>query len=285
MKFENWWATPFVACYDGEGDGSTGGESGEGESGSVAEPANSGAEGEAISFTQEEVNKFLAEDRRKHQKKVETLEKQYETLLNNQSLSEQERQELEASREEMRAQYQTKEQKLLAEKKRVENELSEKLKEATEKVDSTWKMYERETIQRSLLDAASKNEAFNPQQLTTIMRSQSKLVEQKDENGKPTGQFTVMVELGDQDAETGEPLTTTRTPDDAVKRMKELPELYGNLFKSGVVSGIGGSSATGGMTPGSNGKLSRDQIAKLTPAEYRKIRSDNPELLGFGKSA
>ena len=185
----------------------------------------------------------------------------------------------------MRATFQTKEQKLIADRKKVESELSEKLKAATEKADTTWKMYEGETIQRSLLDAATKHEAFNPHQLTTMLRSQSKLVETKDENGKPTGGHHVMVELADQDVETEAPITTTRTADEAVKRMKELSGLYGNLFKTGVVSGLGGSSATGGMTPGSNGNLSRDQIAKLSPIEYRKIRADNPELLGFGKSA
>jgi len=283
-----WWIKPFVACFDGEAAEETS-ETPSEEGSEIVVPKSEGDNDDRgddeKTFTQEDLNKFLAEDRRKHQKKVDTLEKQYETLLNNQSLSEQERQELEASREEMRSQFQTKEQKLIADRKKVESELSEKLKAATEKADTTWKMYEGETIQRSLLDAAAKHEAFNPQQLTTMMRNQSKLVEQKNEKGKPTGQFTVMVELADQDAESGDPITTIRTPDDAVKRMKELPSLYGNLFKTGVVSGLGGSSATGGMAPGSNGKLSRDQIAKLSPTEYRKIRADNPELLGFGNPA
>lgn len=278
-KHYPWWLFPFVCCYDGEGEG--GGDGGEGGSGSESE----GGDKSAQKFTQEDVNRFLAEERRKEQKKNEKLEQQYAKLLENQNLSAVERAELEKDRDEMRAQFQTKEQKLLADKKRVESELTLKLEEATKRANSTWQMYEQETIHRSLLDAASKHEAYNPQQLTTMLRNQSKLVEEKDDNGKPTGRFAVMVELSDQDAESGSPITTTRTPDEAVKRMKELPDLYGNLFKSGVVSGLGGSSATGGMTPGSNGRLSRDQIAKLSPTQYRKIREENPELLGFTKSA
>ena len=60
--------------------------------------------------------------------------------------------------------------------------------------------------------------------------------------------------------------------------MKELPELYGNLFKSGVVSGIGGNSATGGLAPGANGQV---DVRKLSPTQYREIREKNPELLGL----
>jgi hypothetical protein len=62
--------------------------------------------------------------------------------------------------------------------------------------------------------------------------------------------------------------------------MKELPNLYGNLFKSGVVSGIGSSSATGGLAPGGGGKV---DLKNLTPQQYMKIRSENPELLGLRK--
>ena len=60
--------------------------------------------------------------------------------------------------------------------------------------------------------------------------------------------------------------------------MKELPELYGNLFKSGVVSGIGGNSDTGGLSPGANGHV---DVRKLSPTQYREIRQKNPELLGL----
>jgi len=69
-----------------------------------------------------------------------------------------------------------------------------------------------------------------------------------------------------------------RTAEAAVARMKEVPDQYGNLFKSGVVSGIGSSSATGGLMPGQGGKI---DVRKLTPTQYREIREKNPELLGL----
>ena len=167
-------------------------------------------------------------------------------------------------------------------KKQLEERLSNQLKEAQEKVTKTWQMYENSTIERALLDAAIANEAYNPDQVATLLRRSAKLIEKKDEHGKLIGGHEVMVELADQHAETDEPIVTTRTPDAAVKRMKELQK-HGNLFKSGVVSGLGSHSAAGGVTPGKNGRLSREQIANLSQDQYNKIRKENPALLGFSK--
>jgi hypothetical protein len=44
------------------------------------------------------------------------------------------------------------------------------------------------------------------------------------------------------------------------------------------VSGIGSSSATGGLMPGKGGQI---DVRKLTPQQYREIRAKNPELLGL----
>jgi hypothetical protein len=63
------------------------------------------------------------------------------------------------------------------------------------------------------------------------------------------------------------------SPAAAVKRMKELAEVHGNLFKSNVVSGVGGSSGT--ANPG------KIDMRKLTPQQYAKLRRENPSALGF----
>ena len=87
-----------------------------------------------------------------------------------------------------------------------------------------------------------------------------------------------MVDFPDTDPNTGEPTVTSHSPESAVKRMKDLPEIYGNLFKSGVVSGIGSSAATGGLASGGGGKV---DLRKLTQQQYMEIREKNPELLGL----
>ena len=47
--------------------------------------------------------------------------------------------------------------------------------------------------------------------------------------------------------------------------MKELTALYGNLFKSGVVSGIG--SGSGGGTPGKGGPIDMREVAKWSQSQ------------------
>jgi hypothetical protein len=294
-KFANAW----LVCFDGDGgggasgagdgdngagDGGAGdggaGDGRVGDGGTGAGGAGAGDVGAKKTFTQEEVNELLAKNKRSLQAKLSAAEKAHQQLLENKHLSEDDRTRLETSLEELRAASRTKEQQLIHEKKQLEERLTNQLKEAQEKVTKTWQMYENSTIERALLDAAMANEAYNPDQVVTLLRRSARLIEKKDEQGKLLGGHGVMVELADQHAETGEPIVTTRTPDSAVKRMKELQK-HGNLFKSGVVSGLGGHSATGGVTPGKNGRLSREQIANLSQDQYNKIRKENPALLGF----
>jgi hypothetical protein len=128
-----------------------------------------------------------------------------------------------------------------------------------------------------LQDAAIEGEAFNANQIIGLLRPMTELRELKDEAGKITGEKP-MVDFPDVDEKTGKPINTLRTPGEAVKRMKELAETYGNLFRANVVSGVGQGAATGGVTPGSTGYI---DVESLSPEQYRKIRSEQPELLGL----
>ncbi|REJ65637.1 MAG: hypothetical protein DWQ31_16995 [Planctomycetota bacterium] len=265
---------------DDEGHGGSGAGSG-GQKKPTPRGSGRGSDADKL-FTQEEVNKYLADDRRKHSKRYESLEKSYQELLQNQSLSREQRAKLETDLEDLRKQFRTKEQQLAHEKKQLEEEYTQRLSAAEERATKTWKMYENETISRSIQDAAVVNEAFSPSQIVTLLRGHANMKEKADEKGNGLGSFDVMIDFADKDAETGQDIITQRTPEEAVRRMKELPELYGNLFKSGVVSGIGGNSATGGLQPGANGKV---DVRKLSPGQYREIRQKNPELLGLKPKA
>jgi len=267
-------STPYVTCYDNEGEG--GSDGGQADN-AGQDNGDSGQNGDRT-FTQEELNKFLAVDRRKHQEKYESLEQSYQQLLDNESLSKDERNKLEESLENLRAQYRTKEQQAAHERKKLEEEYSERLTDAEKQSELWQRRYTESTIARSLQDAAVAHEAYNPAQVIALLRPMTKMVEKTSEKGRGTGEFEPMIDFTDVDLETGESVITQRTPENAVKRMKELPELYGNLFKSGVVSGIGGNSATGGLAPGANGQV---DVRKLSPTQYREIREKNPELLGL----
>ena len=55
--------------------------------------------------------------------------------------------------------------------------------------------------------------------------------------------------------------------------MKELPELYGNLFKGDAFGGLGeGGPATGGTKPQKLSDILKD------PVKYQKWRKENPDL-------
>lgn len=237
--------------------------------------APAGEQEEMRSFSQEDVNKFLAEDRRKHQERYKALETSYQKALKNQQLDNGERNRLEQELSDLQASFRTKEQQIEYERKQAAVKFENELKEQQARADRWEKMYKEEKIDRSILDACGPD-VFHPKQILDMMRPKAQLKEEMTEDGRPTGRLLTMVTLDDIDEKTGEPIQTLRTPADAVNRMKELPKLYGNQFRSNVVSGVGAGAAEGG--PGTTGKI---DPTRLTPEQYRKLRAENPEALGL----
>ena len=206
-----------------------------------------------------------------------------ELLANNSSLTAQERKTLEDNLQTVQGQLRTKEQQTAIEKKELEERLSGKITEAEKKATEWENRYRSETMTRSLQDAAVNADAFRAEQIVTILKPMTKQIDEVDPTtNKATGRLKTMIEFPDVD-DNGEPTMTTRTPEEAVKRMKELPHIYGNLFKTNVVSGIGSNSAAV-VAPGATGKLTNQQLRNLTPAQYREIREKNPAALGLQHS-
>lgn len=207
------------------------------------------------------------------------MESQLNELAKSKSLTEQERQTLKENLDTISGQLRTKDQQLTLEKRQLEEQYQAKVTDA-EKRTQVWEaLYRDSTIERSLQDAAVKHDAWSPAQIVTQLKPWTRMMEIMDEKtGKPTGKYKPMVDMPDVDATTNEQVIMARTPDEAVKRMKELADVYGNLFKGGVVSGIGANSATAGIAAGSNGKV---DPRKLSMQQYLEIREKNPELLGL----
>jgi len=275
---------PWSSCFEGEvaGDGA-GAAAGAGAGAGAAAGTGAGAGAAAAAgesrFTQDDLNRFLAEDRRKHQAQLQKMESQLNELAKSKSLTEQERQTLKENLDAIAGQLRTKEQQLTLEKRELEEKYQVKVQEAEKKAQVWEALFRDSTIDRSLQDAAVKHDAFNAAQVVTQLRPWTRMIEVMDEKtGKPTGKYKPVVDMPDVDATTGEQVIMTRSPDEAVKRMKEMPEQWGNLFRSNVLSGIGSSSATGGLMPGYGGKI---DVRKLTQAQYLEVRAKNPELLGL----
>jgi hypothetical protein len=228
-------------------------------------------------FSQDDVNSLLAADRRKHKEKLEQLEGAYKDALANQNLSKDQRDQLEAKLEDLQKTFRTKEETLTLEKKQIEDKYSREVKSLAEKAVQWESKYKQALVDRALQDAAASHDAFNISQIVSLLRPMTKIVEKTDDQGQITGDAEPMVDLTDIETETGKPTITRRTPEDAVRRMKELPSLFGNLFKSNVVSGVGAGTATGGNTLG-NGRV---DVKKISTAEYMRLRKDNPAALGL----
>jgi hypothetical protein len=280
-----------LTSYDGEGDGAgvaagsgaSAGAAGTGAGvGTVAGTGPSAGAGTAAGearFTQDDLNRYLAEDKRKHQTQLQRVEKMLEEAAASKNLTVQEREQLAQQLEDLRKETRTKEQQLAHERKQLEEQFTKQLTDE-KKAREVWENRYREgTVERALQDAAVSGDAFNITTVMSVLRPMTRLSEITDEKtGKGTGKFKVVVDFPDTDPNTGEPTVTLHSPESAVKRMKDLPQMYGNLFKSGVVSGIGSSSATGGLASGSGGKI---DVRKLTQQQYMEIREKNPELLGL----
>ena len=257
----------FPLCFD---DDDTSQEGDTGDSGGSADEGNE--EGTGV-FTQEQVNEFLAKDRRKHQEKYKALEQSMQKQLERVGNDNEERERLQRELDDLQATFRTKEQQIEWEKKQAEKKYQSDLETERKEREKWESLYKQEKIDRSLLDAASAQDAFNPTLIVDLLRPVSEL---KADNVEGETKLATMINFNDIDEKTGEPIKTLRTPEDAVKRMKELPQLYGGLFRANVVSGVGAGSAE--ATPGANSKV---DLRKLTPEQYRKIRAEQPELLGL----
>jgi hypothetical protein len=271
-------ARPWQSCFEGEDDAAKAAA----EKAAAEAAAAAAAAAAAKTFTQDDVNRIVAADRRKLEEALKKTEKQYQDLLASQSLTEQERKALQANLEMVQGQLRSKEEQLLLEKKQVEEAYAGKLQEMERKATHFETLYRDSTIDRALQDAAVKHEAWSPSQVVALLRGQTKMLEETDpKTGKLTGKYKPVVEMLALNTTTGETETKAYTPEDAVKKMKDTPDTWGNLFRSGVVSGIGAGTATGGLTPGQGGKLDAAAIRKLTQEQFREIRANHPEWLGL----
>ena len=139
--------------------------------------------------------------------------------------------------------------------------------------DAWRKRFEDSAIQNALVDAAHRSDAFSADQITRLLGPSTRVVERTDERGKGTGDYEVVVDLPDSD-EQGNPTTRTLSAREALETMQAKP-IYGNLFKSNLVSGVASSSGAG-VTPGG-----RIDVRNLTQEQYMELRRTNPTALGL----
>lgn len=267
MLFADLYRSPAtVTCYDNDADLAAAAAAAE--SAAAAAAAVTAGNPNFTPEQQAQVNKILAEDKRKHQAQFQKLEKQLQDTLNTAKLTNDERGKLEESLEDLRKQTRTKEEQAKIEKKQLEDRLTGELTTARSEADLWRNKYTDSKITRALQDAAVVGDAYNPNTVVTVLRQMVKMV---DDNP--------MIDFPDVSEDTKEPIVKQMTPSEAIARMKQLPDAYGNLFKSGVVGGVGAASATGGLTPGQSGRVDPKKITSME--QFLEIRKKNPGALGL----
>jgi hypothetical protein len=214
-------------------------------------------------FTQDEVNKIMAENKRALQTKNESLIKELEGVKKGGNLTAEQKAQLEGRIETLQNELLSKEElsKKDADKLRKE---STKSIEAAQKERDDWKnRYTTATIQRTITDAAVENKAINPRQIVAILQQKANLVPETTPEGEPTGNLIPKVKFETSDKD-GKAVTIDITIPEAVKQMTDMDE-YLNLFQGAGTGGLGASSK-------STGKVADVRTLAKDPAKYREAR-------------
>jgi hypothetical protein len=206
-------------------------------------------------YTKEELNEIITKERKRNEDKTKKTIVELEQLKKSKNLTDQEKSQLANRVEELQNSLLTKEELTKKEQEKLRTQHNEQVKSLTAERDTWASKYQDSVILRSITDAAAEEEAFNPRQIIALLKPETRLVDELDSEGKPTGNYIPKVKFND------EGVVLDMTVPEAVKRMKDLPEQYGNLFKANVNGGLGLSGGIGGTAP--------KDIKNMTPEEYR----------------
>ena len=221
-----------------------------------------------VTFTKDQqdyINAQLAEERRRGQQKNDQLITQLETQKQRADTTEAERASIESRIDQLRGEYATKEE---LHKKTMEAQLKSE-KDARNKAEADakdWKSrFEINMLDVDLVGAAVEHKAYNAHTVKAILQPVSRIADQLDENGQPTGKYTTRVKMSQKTKE-GKLQTLDMSPSEAVKFLSEQQE-HANLFISTASGGLGGNNmGRGGGT--SNGK----EGPPKDTAEYQEWR-------------
>ncbi len=219
----------------------------------------------AKTFTQEEVNAMLAKERRGLEKKLAEMEAQVQSMMTAPGLTDEQKAEMEAIKESLQRQLQTKDEQVKIAVQKVKTELETKLSVAQKEAEEANRRYREHVIQTELMQAAATAEAYSPSQVVKLYRDRVKEVDGR-----------LIVEFEDVAAD-GKPMLSAMAPAEAFRRLKELNGTA-NLFRSNVVAGVGGTASDPSF---------RDKpvdIGALSYEQYVKLRNENPKALGFNGS-
>lgn len=200
-------------------------------------------------FTQDELNRFLAEEKRKFQKDRTDLANKLESLIQEKNYTAEQAAELNQQIEQLRTMHQSKEATLEEKHKREVTTLSERVKNF-EKEAGTWKeQFEKQLLETTLVTAAKDANVKNVGVAVEYLRNKAKIIPVVDAitGKKQPGSFTVVLPWMHNDAKEG-PTELPVSPSEYLRKMREDVEQFGFFFNSEQTGGLG---AQGGNQSGS----------------------------------
>lgn len=220
-------------------------------------------------YTEEEVKKLVETETGKVKVERAATVKQLEDLKKAQGLSAKEKGDLQARIDELQNLNLSKEEQARLQGERLQTEYQQKEETLKGEVSHWQSQYAGYRIENEIFRSASEGKAYSPQQMVDFLRPKTKLIERKEQvEGKEIVRYEPIVQFADRDKD-GKPVELMLTIGDAIKRMKELPEQFGNLFKSEANGGTG--LMNGGPGPGTAGF--RTDMSAEEYAKFRKTQS------------
>lgn len=217
----------------------------------------------AKTFTQEDVNRIMAEEKRKTQANLKAINDELTNLRSSAQLTEEERNTLSSRIAELEQQTMTKDEMARRDTEKLKKAADEQVKALTTERDSYRGLFESNLIDAQLAAAATAHKALSVEQISAFLKGNTK-VKYVNENGVPN--YQVEVSLPDKDKD-GRPITLTASPDEVIKRMKDLPDRFGNLFINESNAGLGGNNSQG------RGSSPPEFRPGMSMEEYKKIRA------------
>ncbi len=221
-------------------------------------------------FNQEDVNTFLATEKRKTQEAQKALESKLQDAKKVANVTKEQKTELDKQIEDLQKKYMTVDERSRQAADKASKKHGLEITDLKENQKAWQNRYTNSVISHAIVTSAAANKAYDASQIEAILRPKCKIVEKTDSDGQPTGAYEPRIDFEDTDKD-GEPVTLDITISEAVKRMTELTQ-HGNLFEGGKSSGMGGS----GGTRSKNVDIAK--IAKVNVREYRRLRKERPEL-------
>lgn len=222
---------------------------------------------------QEELNTMMSTNRKGLSQKNQELVSQLTQLRDEASLTTQQKDELEVRIEELQTQFMGKEELIKRDAGKAAKDHAKKMEEITSEAKKWQGLYVTSTTQRALLDAAVVGEAIAPAQIVAMLGQSTHIVEELNDAGQGSGKYKTVVKFNDTN-DGGDSIVVDLSPSDAIKRMKELSDMYGNLFKGDASGGLGGGAGAGGK------KELPPKLSEILsdPVKYQKWRKENPDL-------